>query len=92
MTVRCASSGRAKATLGVTKRAAKRLKLKSRTVASRSIRCRDGRRTTFRLNIRESAADRLAANRRMLRMTLRLKVGRERAVTRTLTVRAGGIR
>jgi PKD repeat protein/plastocyanin len=88
VTVSCASGARGKATLQIARTTAKRLKLKSRTVASRTVRCADGRKVTLRLKPSRLAAKRLAARKtRRLKVTLSVKLKGERSIQRSLTIR-----
>lgn len=82
----CAASGKGRATLKVTRTAARRLALRSRTVASRAVRCRAGREVAVRLKPSRAVARRLAKA-RTLRLTFRLAVKGSRTVSRQVTIR-----
>jgi PKD repeat protein len=84
--VACASDGRGKARLLVSRKVARRLALKRRTVASRTVRCSDGRRVSVRVKPSRATAKRLVKAKR-LRLTLRVAFKGERAVKRSLTIR-----
>ena len=84
----CDDGGRGRATLKVTRKAAKRLKLRSRTVAAKRLRCVAGERVSVRLKPKRSVARRLArAKVRRLRLRLDVKVGGDRALGRRVTIR-----
>jgi large repetitive protein len=86
--VACVRSGSGRATLNVTRSAAKRLGLASRTVAAKRVRCATGRTVSVRLKPSRSTARRLArANARALRLTLALSVRGNGALQRKVTIR-----
>jgi hypothetical protein len=88
MTISCETSGRVRASLKVTRKAAKRLRLRSRTVASRRLTCTTGRELSLRLKPSRSTARRLArAKARRLRMTLRVSVQGAGTLQRKVTIR-----
>jgi PKD repeat protein len=84
--VTCARTGAGRARLTVTKATARRLSLRSRTVASRQLCCRAGRDVAVRLKPSRRTARRLAGT-RTLRLTLRVAVKGSRAVSRRVTIR-----
>ena len=84
--VTCARTGAGRARLTVTRAAARRLALRSRTVATRQLRCRAGRDVSVRLKPSRRTARRLAGA-RTLRLTLRVAVKGSRAVSRRVTIR-----
>jgi PKD repeat protein len=84
--VSCESSGSGRATLKVTSRVAKRLKLRSRTVAARSVRCTTGRELSVRLRPKRSTARRLART-RTLRLRLSVSVKGAGVLQRRVTIR-----
>jgi PKD repeat protein len=85
LTISCEATATGRATLKVSKRTAKRLRLGRRTVASRAVRCVEGRDVSLRLKPRRSAARRLTATRR-LRVTLRLSIEGAGTEQRRLTI------
>jgi hypothetical protein len=85
LTVACATTAKGRATLRVSQRTAKRLRLARRTVASRKVSCSEGRDVALRLKPRRSVARRLRATRR-LTMTLRVAIEGGGAVQRRLTI------
>jgi cytochrome c len=88
LTMSCESSGRGWATLKVTRKAAKRLKLRSRTVAKRRLKCTTGKELRLRLKPSRSTARRLAKSKpRALRMTLRVSVKGSATLRRKVTIR-----
>ena len=84
--VTCVRSGAGRARLTVTRASARRLALRSRTVASRQLRCRAGRDVSVRLKPSRRTARRLAGA-RTLRLTLRVAVKGSRALSRRVTIR-----
>ncbi|HWM09524.1 MAG TPA: PKD domain-containing protein, partial [Solirubrobacteraceae bacterium] len=88
LSVACETTGAARATLKVTRKAAKRLKLRSRTVAARSLRCASGEQVSVRLKPKRATARRLArARARTLRLTLAVSVNGRGALQRKVTIR-----
>jgi PKD repeat protein len=88
VTFSCESTGSGRASLKVTAKAAKRLKLRSRTVAARRLSCTAGRELSLRLKPKRSAARRLArAKARTLRLTFSVSVKGAGAVQRKVTIR-----
>jgi cytochrome c len=84
----CEATGSGGATLKVTRKAAKRLKLRSRTVATRSLRCTAGKRASVRLKPSRSTSRRLAKTRtRTLRLALAVSVNGRGALQRKVTIR-----
>jgi hypothetical protein len=86
VTLSCPSSGSGRASLKVTSKAAKRLKLRRLTVASRRLTCTAGRDVSLRLKPNRATARRLTRT-RTLRLTLRVSVKGAGAVQRKLTIR-----
>jgi PKD repeat protein len=84
--VSCESSGSGRATLKVTSRVAKRLKLRHRTVAARRLSCKIGREFTVRLKPKRATARRLTRT-RTLRLTLRVSVKGAGVLQRKVTIR-----
>jgi PKD repeat protein/glucose/arabinose dehydrogenase len=85
LTISCEATATGRATLRVSRRTANRLRLGGRTVASRAVRCVQGRDVSLRLKPRRSAARRLTATRR-LRVTLRWSIEGAGTVQRRLTI------
>jgi hypothetical protein len=86
MTMSCETDGGGRASLKVTSKAAKRLQLKSRTVATRRLTCTTGRELTLRLKPNRSTARRLAKA-KSLRLTLRVSVEGAGTLQRRVTIR-----
>ena len=86
VTMTCEASGTGRASLKVTAKAAKRLKLRSRTVAARRLTCTAGRQVSLRLKPSRSTARRLKRT-RTLRLTLSVSVRGAGAVQRKVTIR-----
>jgi PKD repeat protein len=86
LTMACESTGTGRASLKVTRTAANRLGLASRTVASRRLTCASGKTVSLRLKPSRSTARRLAAV-RTLRMTLGVSVKGRSALQRKVTIR-----
>jgi large repetitive protein len=88
VTLSCDATGKGRATLKVTRQAAKRLKLKSRTVAARRLRCTAGKSVALRPRPTRSTARRLVrSNARTLRLTLAVSVNGRGALQRKVTIR-----
>ena len=88
MRLACEDSGRGRATLKVTRKAAKRLKLRGRTVAAKRLRCVEGKSVTVRMKPKKSAARRLARSKaKRLRLTVKVRVAGHRALKRRVTIR-----
>jgi PKD repeat protein len=88
LTMSCEASGKGRASLKVSRKAAKRLKLKSRTIASRRLTCTAGRELSLRLKPNRSTARRLAKSKaRALRMTLSVSVKGQGTLQRKVTIR-----
>ena len=88
LTMACEATGSGRATLAVSRAAAKRLKLRSRTVATRHLTCTAGEPVSLRLKPSRSTARRLArANARRLKMTLSVSVRGKGALQRKVTIR-----
>jgi PKD repeat protein len=86
--VACEASGSGRATLKVTGKAAKRLKLRSRTVAARRLTCTAGKSVSLRLKPTRSTARRLARSKaRTLRLSLAVSVNGRGALQRKVTIR-----
>jgi PKD repeat protein len=86
--VACEATGKGRATLKVTRKAARRLALRSRTVAARSLRCSAGKQVSVRLKPSRSTARRLArAKARALRLNLAVSVNGRGALRRKVTIR-----
>ncbi|HEU4840463.1 MAG TPA: PKD domain-containing protein, partial [Ilumatobacteraceae bacterium] len=86
VTLACESTGSGLATLKVTSRVAKRLKLRSRTVAARSLSCTTGKELSVRLKPKRATARRLTKT-RTLRLTLRVSVKGAGVLQRKVTIR-----
>ena len=84
--VTCERTGAGRARLVVTRATARRLALRSRTVATRRLRCRAGRDVSVSLKPSRRTARRLAGA-QTLRLTLRVAVRGTRAVSRQVTIR-----
>jgi PKD repeat protein/regulation of enolase protein 1 (concanavalin A-like superfamily) len=82
----CATSGKGRASLKVTGKAAKRLKLRNRTVATRRLSCTAGRQVSLRLKPSRATARRLKRT-RALRLTLSVSVRGAGTVQRKVTIR-----
>ncbi len=88
VTLSCESTGSGRATLRVTSKAAKRLRLGTRTVAARRLSCTTGRELSLRLKPSRATARRLArAKARTLRMTLSVSVKGRGTLERKVTIR-----
>jgi PKD repeat protein/glucose/arabinose dehydrogenase len=88
LTMACESSGAVRASLTVTRKAARRLGLARRTVALRRLTCTSGRELTVRLKPNRSTARRLARSKaKTLRLTLRVSGRGAGAVQRKVTIR-----
>ena len=88
VTLSCESTGSGRATLKVTSKAAKRLRLGTRTVAARRLSCTTGRELSLRLKPSRTTARRLArAQARTLRMTLSVSVKGRGTLERKVTIR-----
>ncbi|HEX5782469.1 MAG TPA: PKD domain-containing protein, partial [Solirubrobacteraceae bacterium] len=88
LTMACQSTGTGRASLTVTRKAARRLGLARRTVAARQLTCTAGRELTVRLKPNRSMARRLARSKaKTLRLTLRVSVRGAGAVQRKVTIR-----
>jgi PKD repeat protein len=84
----CDSSGSGRAAVKVTRSAARRLGLASRTLAARAVRCAAGRVASVRLKPSRSTARRLARSRmRTLRLELGISVDGRGALRRKVTIR-----
>jgi hypothetical protein len=84
----CPSSGSARASLKVTRSAARRLGLRGRTVAVRRVQCTAGRTVSVRLKPSRSTARRLTrSGARTLRLALAVSVNGRGALQRMLTIR-----
>ncbi len=88
VTLSCESTGSGRATLRVTSKAAKRLRLGTRTVAVRRLSCTTGRELSLRLKPSRATARRLVrAKARTLRMTLSVSVKGRGTLERKVTIR-----
>jgi cytochrome c len=85
--VSCETTARGRAALRVRARAAKRLKLRGRTLASKRVRCVAGRTLTVRVKPGRKVTRRLAARgTRRIRATLRVSLGGKVAVSRKVRI------
>jgi PKD repeat protein len=88
VTLRCATAGRAKLSVRVSKRVARRLGVHRRAVASGTVRCVAGKAVSYRVKPTRKVRKALKAERlKSLRLTLRLALPGSDAVQRKLTVR-----
>jgi len=88
VTLSCESTGSGRATLRVTSKVAKRLRLGTRTVAARRLSCTTGRELSLRLKPSRATARRLVrAKARTLRMTLSVSVKGRGTLERKVTIR-----
>jgi cytochrome c len=86
VTLSCEASGTGRASLKVTAKAAKRLKLRSRTVAARRVSCVAGKQVSLRLKPSRATARRLKRT-RTLRLALSVSVKGAGVVQRKVTIR-----
>jgi PKD repeat protein len=86
--VRCGPAGTARASVLVSRAAAKRLGLRGRRLGSRSVTCSAGETVPIRVRPSRAVRERLADRRGALRVTLRLAPDAARTVQRAVKLRA----
>jgi len=84
--VTCAADGEARAVLKVARKRARRLGLRTRTLAARTVDCAAGQTVKMRLRPRKAARRKLSGE-RAIRLVLRIHVEGAKRVTRRITIR-----
>jgi cytochrome c len=87
--VRCGPAGKTRASVWVSRAAAKRLGLRSRRLGARSVTCSAGEAVPIRVRPSRAVRKRLSSRRGALRVTLRLSPDGGRRVARAVKLRAG---
>jgi hypothetical protein len=87
--VSCGSADSARASLWVSRAAARKLGLRSRRIGAAAVRCDAGSSATVRVKPARAVRKRLAGRKRALRVQLRLSAGGKAVAKRSVTLRAG---
>jgi hypothetical protein len=86
--VRCGTAGTARASVWVSRAAAKRLGLPSRRLGSRAVACAPGKTVTMRVKVSRAVRKRLAGRHAALRVSLRFTPDGAATLKRTVKLRA----